>query len=57
MILLITRYIAVLLTSVGSRILYNRGILTIMFARGESAAVLAQIVVASGILNALFIPM
>jgi cell volume regulation protein A len=56
-ILLIVRYIVVLLTSVGSRtLLASSGVLTTMFARGESAAVLAQIVVASGILNASVYP-
>ncbi|MBM4446735.1 MAG: hypothetical protein FJ023_05210 [Chloroflexi bacterium] len=57
LILLFGRYIVVLLTSVGSRILLsNSGILTTMFARGESAAVLTQIVVAAGILNASVYP-
>jgi cell volume regulation protein A len=57
LVLLLTRYIVVLLTSVGSRtLLANSGILTTMFARGESAAVLAQIVVASGIVNAYVYP-
>jgi cell volume regulation protein A len=56
-ILLFVRYIVVLLTSVGSRtVLANSGILTTMFARGESAAVLTQIVVAAGILNASVYP-
>ena len=56
-LLLSTRYMAVLLTSAGSRVLFtNTGILTVMFARGESAAVLAQIVVAAGIANALIYP-
>jgi cell volume regulation protein A len=56
-ILLFARYIVVLLTSVGSRtVLANSGILTTMFARGESAAVLTQIVVAAGILNASVYP-
>jgi cell volume regulation protein A len=53
LLLLFTRYIVVLLTSIGSGILFaNSGILTTMFARGESAAVLVQIVVAAGISNA-----
>jgi len=57
LILLFGRYIVVLLTSVGSRtLLSNSGILTTMFARGESAAVLTQIVVAAGILNASVYP-
>jgi cell volume regulation protein A len=57
LILLFGRYIVVLLTSVGSRTLFsNSGILTTMFARGESAAVLIQIVVAAGILNASVYP-
>ena len=56
-LLLFTRYMAVLFTSVGSRtLLSNTGILTVMFARGETAAVLAQIVVAAGIANALLYP-
>jgi len=53
LILLFGRYIVVLLSSVGSRtLLSNSGILTTTFARGESAAVLTQIVLAAGILNA-----
>ena len=57
LILLFGRYIVVLLTSVGSRtLLANSGILTTMFARGESAAVLTQIVLAAGILNAVVYP-
>jgi cell volume regulation protein A len=56
-LLLFTRYIAVLLTCIGSRaLLGSAGILTAMFARGESAAVLAQIVLAAGIANALVYP-
>jgi cell volume regulation protein A len=56
-LLLFTRYMAVLLTTIGSRALFaNTGILTVMFARGESAAVLAQIVFAAGIANALIYP-
>jgi len=56
-LILATRYMAVLLTSAGNRILFNNtGMLAVMFARGESAAVLAQIVVASGIANALIYP-
>jgi cell volume regulation protein A len=53
LILLFGRYIIVLLSSVGSRtLLSNSGILTTTFARGESAAVLTQIVLAAGILHA-----
>jgi cell volume regulation protein A len=56
-ILLFTRLIAVLFTSIGSRtLLTNKGVLTTMLARGESAAVLVQIVVASGIHNASIYP-
>jgi cell volume regulation protein A len=56
-ILLFARYIVVLLTSIGSRsVLANSGILTTMFARGESAAVLTQLVVAAGVLNASVYP-
>jgi cell volume regulation protein A len=57
LILLLVRYIAVLLTSIGNHTLFSsRGILTTMFARGESAAVLVQIVVAAGIANASVYP-
>lgn len=57
LILLLVRFIAVLLTSIGSRTLFsNKGILTTMLARGESAAVLVQIVVAAGIANAAVYP-
>jgi len=56
-LLLLTRYIAVLLSSVGSRsLMANTGILTVMLARGESAAVLAQIVFAAGIANSAMYP-
>ncbi len=56
-LLLFTRYVAVLLTSAGSRTLFsNTGILTTMYARGETAAVLAQIVFVSGIANASLYP-
>jgi cell volume regulation protein A len=52
LILLFGRYIIVLLSSVGSRtLLSSSGILTTTFARGESAAVLTQIVLAAGILH------
>ena len=57
LMLLFVRYIAVLLTSVGSStMLANSGILTTMFSRGLSAAVVAGIVVASGIPNASIYP-
>ena len=57
LILLFGRYIVVLLSSAGSRtLLANSGILTTMFARGESAAVLIQVVVAAGIINAAVYP-
>jgi Na+:H+ antiporter len=56
-LLLLTRYIAVLFTSLGSRTLMsNTGILTVMLTRGESAAVLAQIVFASSIANSSIYP-
>ena len=56
-ILLFTRHIAVLLTSIGSgKLLANRGILTTMLPRGLSAAVVAEIVVSSGIPNASVYP-
>jgi cell volume regulation protein A len=56
-LILFTRYVAVLLTSAGSRTLFsNTGILTTMYARGETAAVLAQIVFVSGIANASVYP-
>ena len=57
LILLLTRFIAVIITSIGSRtLLTNKGILTTMLARGESAAVLVQIVVAANIHNASVYP-
>jgi len=57
LILVLVRYIAVLLTSIGNPTLFsNRGLLTTMLARGESAAVLVQMVVAAGIINAAFYP-
>jgi len=57
LILLLVRFIAVLITSIGSRTLFsNKGILTMMSARGESAAVLVQIVVAAGIAHAKVYP-
>jgi len=56
-VLLFARLIAVVMSSIGNRVLlYNQGILTTMLARGESAAVLVQIVVASQIPNAAFYP-
>jgi len=55
--LLLVRFIAVLFTSIGNHtLLSNKGILTMMLARGESAAVLVQIVVAAGIANGTFYP-
>lgn len=51
-LLLFSRYLAVLLSSLGSRtLLADRHLLTTMLPRGLSAAVLAQIVVTSGIPN------
>lgn len=56
-ILLFTRYIAVIFTSIGNRtLLSNMGILTTTLARGEAAAVLVQIVVAANIHNASVYP-
>jgi cell volume regulation protein A len=55
--LLFVRYIVVLLTSIGNRTLLARqGFLTSMLPRGLSAAVVAEIVVASGIPNASVYP-
>jgi cell volume regulation protein A len=55
--LLFVRYIVVLLTSIGDRtLLANQGFLTSMFPRGLSAAVVAEIVVASAIPNASVYP-
>ena len=55
--LLFVRYIVVLLTSIGNRtLLANQGFLTSMLPRGLSAAVVAEIVVASGIPNASVYP-
>ena len=52
-ILLLSRYIAVLLSSIRSATLTKeKGILTAMFPRGLSAAVVAELVVAAGIPNA-----
>jgi cell volume regulation protein A len=50
LVLLFVRYIIALITSIGSRtLLTNCGFLTTMFPRGLSAAVVAEIVVATGI--------
>jgi cell volume regulation protein A len=52
-ILLFVRYIAVLLSAVGNKTLLRyKGLLTTMLPRGLSAAVVAEVVVASGIPNA-----
>jgi len=52
-ILLFVRYIAVLLSAVGNKILFRyKGLLTTMLPRGLSAAVVAEVVVASAIPNA-----
>ncbi|MBN1691223.1 MAG: cation:proton antiporter [Dehalococcoidia bacterium] len=57
LILVLARYFAVLLTSIGNHPLFShRGILATMLARGESAAVLVQIVIAAGIINAAVYP-
>jgi cell volume regulation protein A len=51
--LLFVRYIAVLLSAVGNKALFRyKGLLTTMLPRGLSAAVVAEVVVASGIPNA-----
>lgn len=51
--LLFVRYFVVLITSIGSGTLSkNRGFLTTMLPRGLSAAVVAEVVVATGIANA-----
>lgn len=56
-LLLFSRYLAVLASSLGSRTLFaNRRLLTTMLARGLSAAVVAQIVVISEIPNASVYP-
>jgi len=53
LLLLLARYIAVVLSSIHSNVLLaNKGLLTTMLPRGLSAAVVAEIVVASGIPNA-----
>ena len=56
-ILLFVRYIVVLLSSIGNNTLSsNRGMLTTMLPRGLSAAVVAEIVVGSGVTNAFVYP-
>jgi cell volume regulation protein A len=51
--LLLARYVAVLLSSIGSRtLLKNSGVLATMLPRGLSAAVVAEMVVAAGVANA-----
>src|SRR4030042_158596 len=53
LLLLLARYIAVLLSSIHSNVLLaNKGLLTTMLPRGLSAAVVAEIVVSSGLSNA-----
>ena len=57
LLLLLARYIAMLLSSIRNDILLaNKGLLTTMLPRGLSAAVVAEIVVASGIPNASIYP-
>jgi len=57
LLLLLVRYIAVLLSSIRNDILLaNKGLLTTMLPRGLSAAVVAEIVVVSGIPNASIYP-
>src|SRR4030042_2493789 len=57
LVLLLVRYFAVLLSSIRNDILLaNKGLLTTMLPRGLSAAVVAEIVVASGIENASIYP-
>ena len=52
-LLLLGRYIVVLISSMGSDELFShRGLLTTMMARGESSAVLIQLVIAAKIQNA-----
>ena len=56
-VLLFARLVAALLSSIGNNVLIeNQGILTTMLARGESAAVLVQLVAASQIPNATLYP-
>jgi len=53
LLLLFVRYLVVIISSLGNRtLLANKGLLTTMFPRGLSAAVLAQIVVTSSIPDA-----
>jgi cell volume regulation protein A len=57
LLLLLARYIAVLLSSMRVDVLLaNKGLLTTMLPRGLSAAVVAEIVVASGIASAYIYP-
>jgi cell volume regulation protein A len=57
LLLLFVRYISVLLSSIRNDILRaNKGLLTTMLPRGLSAAVVAEIVIASGIPNASMYP-
>jgi cell volume regulation protein A len=57
LLLLFVRYISVLLSSIRDDILLaNKGLLTTMLPRGLSAAVVAEIVIASGIPNASMYP-
>jgi cell volume regulation protein A len=57
LLLLLVRYITVLLSSIrNDALLANKGLLTTMLPRGLSAAIVAEIVVASGIPNALMYP-
>jgi cell volume regulation protein A len=57
LLLLLVRYFAVLLSSIrNNTLLANKGLLTTMLPRGLSAAVVAEIVVASGIANASIYP-
>jgi cell volume regulation protein A len=57
LLLLLVRYIAVLLSSIRhENLLANKGLLTVMLPRGLSAAIVAEIVVASAIPNASLYP-
>jgi len=57
LVLLFSRYLAVLISCLGNRtLLADSGLLTTMLPRGLSAAVLAQIVVASNVPNASVYP-
>ncbi|MBM3154902.1 MAG: hypothetical protein FJ008_06150 [Chloroflexi bacterium] len=52
-VLLFARYLAVLLSAAGSKVLWkSKGILTMMLPRGLAAAVVAEIVITAGIPNA-----